>query len=67
MPSASPSGEKKCLIIKNNPPKPNTAKPDTPKPITEPPVNETFNARAKLVLAASAVLTFALVAIFIPI
>ena len=52
---------------KNKPPKPKTAKPDTPNPITDPPVKDTFKACAKLVLAACAVLTFALVATFIPI
>jgi hypothetical protein len=36
-------------------------------PITEPPVNATFKALFKLVLAALVVLTFALVATFIPI
>ena len=63
----SPFTKNICLSTKNKPPNPNTAKPDTPKPITDPPVKETFNACAKLVLAACAVLTFALVATFIPI
>ena len=52
---------------KNKPPKPKTANPETPNPITDPPVKDTFKALAKLVLAACAVLTFALVATFIPI
>ena len=47
--------------------KPSTAKPATPNPITVPPPKETFNACGKLVLAACVVLTFVLVAIFIPI
>ena len=47
--------------------KPNTAKPATPNPITVPPPKETFNACGKLVRAACVVLTFVLVAIFIPI
>ena len=47
--------------------RPNTAKPATPRPITVPPRNATFIACGKLVFAASAVLTFALVAIRIPI
>ena len=64
---ATASGAKICLITKYNEPKPKTAKPATPIPITEPPVKETFNAFARDVFAASAVLTFDLVAIFIPI
>ena len=67
IPSASPSGEKKCFKMINKPPKPNTASPDTPSPITAPPVNETFKALLKLVFAASAVRTLALVATFMPI
>ena len=47
--------------------KPKTAKPATPSPITVPPPKETFNAFGKLVFAACVVLTFVLVAIFIPI
>ncbi len=66
IPATSPSGEKYCFNTRNKPPSPNTAKPDTPKPITAPPVKDTFNALLKLVLAASAVRTFALVATFIP-
>ena len=46
--------------------RPNTAKPATPNPITVPPPNDTFKAFGKLVLAACVVLTFVLVAIFIP-
>ena len=46
--------------------KPKTAKPATPRPITVPPPKETFNAFGKLVFAACVVLTFVLVAIFIP-
>ena len=46
---------------------PKTANPATPRPITVPPLNATFIALGKLVFAASAVLTFALVAILIPI
>ena len=45
---------------------PKTAKPATPRPITVPPPRETFNAFGKLVRAAWVVLTFVLVAIFIP-
>ena len=55
------------LRIMNRPPRPNTAKPATPIPITLPPVKETDRALLKLVRAACAVRTFALVAIFIPI
>ena len=51
----------------NKLPNPKTAKPATPIPITLPPVNETDNALLKLVLAAWAVRTFALVATLIPI
>ena len=51
----------------NSEPRPSTAKPATPIPITEPPENDTFNAVLRLVLAACAVRTLALVAIFIPI
>ena len=51
----------------NKRPKPNTAKPVTPRPITEPPVKETANALERLVLAACAVRTLALVATSIPI
>ena len=64
---AAEPGAKICLSIMNKLPKPNTAKPATPNPITDPPVKETANALCKLVLAACAVRTFALVAIFIPI
>jgi len=46
---------------------PKTAKPATPRPITVPPPKETFKAFGKLVFAACVVLTFVLVAIFIPI
>ena len=46
---------------------PKTANPATPSPITVPPLKATFIALGKLVLAASAVLTLALVAILIPI
>ena len=60
-------GAKTIFKIINKPPKPNTAKPATPKPITLPPVKETFKALLKLVRAACAVRTFALVATFIPI
>ena len=59
-------GAKICLMIMYRPPKPKTAKPATPIPITEPPVKETLRAFAKEVFAASAVLTLAFVAIFIP-
>ncbi len=45
---------------------PKTANPATPSPITVPPANDTFKALDKLVLAASAVLTFASVAMRIP-
>jgi len=45
---------------------PNTASPATPSPMTVPPVNDTFNACGKLVRAACVVLTFAAVAIRIP-
>ena len=51
----------------NKLPNPNTASPATPSPITLPPVKETFNAFAKLVRAACAVRTLALVAALIPI
>ena len=51
----------------NKLPSPKTARPATPIPITLPAVNDTFNAFAKLVLAACVVRTFAFVAIFIPI
>ncbi len=47
--------------------KPKTAKPATPSPITVPPPKDIFSAFGKLVLAACVVLTFVLVAIFIPI
>jgi hypothetical protein len=46
---------------------PITAKPATPNPITVPPVKETCKALAKDVRAACVVLTFAFVAIRIPI
>ena len=49
------------------PPRPSTAKPATPIPITEPPVKETESALLRLVRAACAVLTFAFVAMRIPI
>ena len=65
--STAACGAKIIFKIMNNPPKPNTAKPATPIPITLPPVKETDNALLKLVRAACAVRTFALVAIFIPI
>ena len=48
----SPFTKNNCFSTKNKPPSPNTANPDTPKPITDPPVKDTFNACAKLVLAA---------------
>ena len=63
---AAEPGAKICLIIKYKAPNPNTANPATPIPITEPPVKETFRALESDVFAASAVLTLALVAIFIP-
>ena len=47
--------------------RPNTPKPTTPNPITEPPAKATSSALPKDVLAALVVLTFALVATFIPI
>ena len=47
--------------------RPKTASPATPSPITVPPPKDTCNALGKLVLAASAVLAFASVAILIPI
>ncbi len=50
----------------NKPPNPNTASPATPSPITEPPPNDTASALLRLVLAACAVRTFALVAMRIP-
>ena len=65
--STAASGAKICFKIIKREPKPNTAKPATPIPITEPPVKDTFKACFKLVLAASAVRTLALVAIRIPI
>ena len=46
---------------------PKTANPATPRPITVPPPKEILSASGKLVLAAWVVLTFVLVAIFIPI
>ena len=67
MESTPDSGAKICLMIRNKAPNPKTANPATPIPITEPPVKDTFRALDKEVLAASAVLTFAFVAIFIPI
>ena len=51
----------------NNKVRPKTAKPATPSPITVPPPKETCKALGRLVLAASAVLAFASVAIRIPI
>ena len=65
--STAASGAKTIFKIINKPPNPSTAKPATPIPITEPPVNETDSALLKLVLAAWAVRTFALVATFMPI
>ena len=50
----------------NKPLKPSTPKPTTPSPITEPPAKATSRAVPKLVRAACVVLTFALVATFIP-
>ena len=50
----------------NRIPRPSTANPATPKPITAPALKETLRALAKDVLAACVVLTFALVAIFMP-
>ena len=50
----------------NKPPRPKTPSPTTLIPITDPPVKATFNAEAKLVLAAFVVRLFALVATFIP-
>ena len=47
--------------------KPKTARPATPSPITVPPAKEIFKASGSEVLAAWVVLTFVLVAIFIPI
>ncbi len=47
--------------------RPSTARPATPSPITEPPVKETLRALARLVFAAWAVRTLALVAMFMPI
>ena len=61
------SGAKTCFNTIYKPPNPNTARPATPTPITEPPVKDTFNALLKLVRAACAVRTLALVAAFIPI
>ena len=46
---------------------PSTANPATPNPITVPPPKDIFKAFGKLVRAACVVLTFVLVAIFIPI
>ena len=51
----------------NRPPKPSTARPATPSPITEPPPKDTASALLRLVRAACAVRTLALVAIRIPI
>ena len=51
----------------NNKLKPNIPSPATPIPITLPPANDISNALDKLVRAACAVRTFALVAIRIPI
>ena len=65
--STAASGAKIIFKIINRAPKPSTAKPATPMPITLPPVKDTFKAFDKLVLAASAVRTFALVATFMPI
>ena len=64
---AAAPGANICCKTMYKPPSPNTAKPATPNPITAPPVKETFNAFERLVLAALAVLTLALVATFIPI
>lgn len=64
--STAALGANICLMIKNKAPSPKTANPATPIPITEPPVKETFKALDSEVFAASAVLTLALVAIFIP-
>ena len=61
---ASPALSSKKINIEDNP---KTANPATPNPITVPPLNATFIALGKLVFAASAVLTFAFVAILIPI
>ena len=47
--------------------RPKTASPATPSPITVPPPKDTLSAFGRLVLAACVVLTFVLVAIFIPI
>ena len=58
--------EKIILRMINSDPSPSTASPATPKPITAPPVKETDNALLRLVLAALAVRTLALVAIRIP-
>ena len=60
------SGAKTCFKMIYKPPKPNTARPETPIPMTAPPVKETFNALLRLVRAACAVRTLALVAAFIP-
>jgi hypothetical protein len=49
------------------PPSPSTASPATPIPITEPPANDTSSALDRLVRAACAVRTLALVAMIIPI
>ena len=65
--STAESGAKTIFKMINNPPRPSTAKPATPMPITLPPVKDTDRALLKLVRAACAVRTLALVATFIPI
>jgi hypothetical protein len=50
----------------NSEPSPSTASPATPIPITDPPANDTSSALERLVRAACAVRTLALVAMRMP-
>src|SRR6056297_2623462 len=63
----APSSPKCNPKMMNNTLRPRTPRPTTPRPITEPPANATSRPLPRLVLAALVVLTFALVATFIPI